>query len=469
MKLSFTTPAINRTILLLLMLFAFTVGKAQNLLPYQIDTTFVKKINSLSEDGKYRSSSDVLEKRIYETAQSNAFFDFDYAFLNYFRNFNKAGYSKEEKENILHRMYHLLPQLKLEYAYVLGSYIRNRFDNTSLFSMYAESKEWKLKDEIIKFEEPADLKRIQNETDEIAQKGLIHLMNYQYPHTHSKNYTYLDHFFSFETGIELFPELYQLLFKYHQKNAHQYELIQLELSTILVKNHKDIQNKWNDFDSLYRIYVAVPESEWILSEMYKTTKHYTLEKNCSLKSELITLLQTYSEQFDAKQGSIVDVIYHQLINPEFSIEFNELGLNNKATTFSIKAKNLDTIYYNIYSYEDAFTEFSSKNKWLTKDKMKLVSARILLVDKNAICFTEKYFLQEKLEESDNYIFAWTDNPAFFDSLTNYYIDSLSSFNFQLRVYTFDKFIAHKILNEHDDAIHLLNKSFASLITHPIAQ
>lgn len=453
MNVSYATPAIQKATLLLVLLFIFTFSNAQNLTPYQIDTTFKKTINALLEEGKYHTSCVLLEKRIYETAQDKAFFDFDYALLNYFRAFNKAGYSNQEKENILHRMYDILPQLDAAYAYVLGSYIRNRFDNTSLFSMYAESKEWKLKGETIKLEELADLKRIQNEIAEIAQKGLVSLIKYQHPHLYSKNYTYLDQFFAFGNGIESFSDAYQLLYKYHQKYKHNYELIQLDIAAIHARNYGSLkQEKWNAFDSLYRLYAAVPESEWILSELYSMTKEY--QKKCALKLDLIPLLAAYTARFDSKQGSHVAVIYHQLINPEFSVEFNETGLNTQASTFSIKARNVDTLYYNIYSYKDAFTSSASKKTRLEKDKMKLISSRILRFDKNEVCFTEKYFLQEKLAENDNYIFVWTDDSTFFDSLTGN-LDSLSGFNFQLRTHTFDKFIAHEVLEDYDDVIHLL--------------
>lgn len=456
MKASYTNLPYKRTTLLLVMLLTFTVAKAQDLIPYQIDTTFMNMINTISEEGKNRTYCEVLEKRIYETAKSKAFFDFDYALLNYFKTFNKAGYSNQEMEDIIHRMYHLLPDLAPEYAYSLGNYLHNRFNILSLFSMYDESKEWKLKDEIIKFEEVADIKRIQKEIDEISEKGLIYLMKYQFPHAYSKNYTYLDHFFSYLTGYEFLPEEYQMLRNYHKKNEHAYELIQLDLAVVHAKYYGEIKlEKWDDLDSLYQIYAAVPESEWILSAMHTMCTFYVLDKNCSLKLKLVSHILAYKERFEAKQGSLVDVVYHQLINPEFSVKFNENGLNNSAITFSTNSRNMDTLYYNVYSYEDAFSKSTSKELKLNKDKMTLVSSRILVLVKTEGCFTEKHFLQEKLEQSDNYIFSWTDDPAFFDSLTNYTVDSLSDFNFALRFYTFDKFNVHEVLSDLDDILHLV--------------
>lgn len=456
MKARYLIQTFNRSTLLLAMLLTFTFSKAQDLVPYQIDTTFAKTIYTLAQDGKFRTYCDTLEKRIYETAEKKAFFDFDYALLNYFTGFNNAGYSNQEKEDALHRLYHFLPELEVEYAFVLGNYMRNRFNLFYLFSMYDESKEWKLKDEVIKFEEVANINSVKQEIDDIALAGFTQLINYQYPHDYSKNFTYLDYYISHKSGYQQFPEEYKMLYDYHKKYQHQYELIQLDLSAIRSLYYKKAdQEKWSALDSLYQTYVSVRESEWILSELYKMTKNAAKAIKCDLTAELVELIMGYKKRFDAKQGSQIDVIYHQLINPEFSVNFNERNLKNRALTFSVESRNIDTLYYNIYSYEDAFTNSDSKNLRINKSKMTLVSSRILLLDKKESCFSEKHFLQEKLEGNDNYIFTWTDEPAFFDSLTTKSIDQLTDFNFEFRVYTFDKFIAHEILNQSEGAIHLL--------------
>ena len=456
MKAIYTNLACNKVILLLVMLLTFTYGKAQDLIPYHIDTIFEKKVNTLFKDGKFRTYSDVLEERIYETAKNKAFFDFDFALLNYFSTFNKAGYSEQEKENVLHRMYHALPGFEGEYAYILGSYLVSRLSNTSSFSMYAESKEWKVKGETIKLESYLDLRKIREETDEIAQKSLLNLLRYQYPHEYSRNFTYLDQFFSYQKRYEFSQKEYDLLYNYHKKFAHKYELIQLDLIAINSKYKDEVKlEKWNDLDSLYQIYASFPESEWILSEMFQMSDKYKFKKDCRLKTELVARSFAYKKQYHTKRGSRVDVIYHQLINPEFSVSFNENGLNKDAITFSINARNMDTLYYNIYSYKDAFNTTTSKESRLNKEKMTLVSSRILIVDKNEACFTEKYFLQEKLEGSDNYIFVWTDNPDLFDVLTTKNLNSFFDYNFAIRLHTFDKFVTHEVLRDLDGSISLL--------------
>src|SRR5690554_6281853 len=122
MKARYLIQTFNRSTLLLAMLLTFTFSKAQDLVPYQIDTTFAKTIYTLAQDGKFRTYCDTLEKRIYETAEKKAFFDFDYALLNYFTGFNNAGYSNQKKKNALHRLYHFLPELEVEYAFILGNY-----------------------------------------------------------------------------------------------------------------------------------------------------------------------------------------------------------------------------------------------------------------------------------------------------------------------------------------------------------
>ena len=291
MKARYLIQTFNRSTLLLVMLLTFTFSKAQDLVPYQIDTTFEKTIYTLAQDGKFRTYCDTLEKRIYETAEKKAFFDFDYAVLNYFTRFNNAGYSNQEKEEALHRLYHFLPELEVEYAFVLGNYMRNRFNLFYLFSMYDESKEWKLKDEVIKFEEVANINSVKQEIDDIALAGFTQLINYQYPHDYSKNFTYLDYYISHKSGYQQFPEEYKMLYDYHKKYQHQYELIQLDLSAIRSLYYKKAdQEKWSALDSLYQTYVSVRESEWILSELYKMTKNAAKAIKCDLTAELVELI-----------------------------------------------------------------------------------------------------------------------------------------------------------------------------------
>src|SRR5690554_2000823 len=456
MKVSYIFQIFDRSIVLLAMLLAFTFSKAQDLIPYQIDTTFTKTIYGLAQDGKFRSYCDTLEKRIYETAENKDFFDFDYALLNYFSAFNKAGYSNSEKEDVLHRMYHVLPELEPDFAHILGSYIRNRFNIYNLFSMYDESKEWKLKDKVIKLEEVGDILAIRDEIDEFSQKDILQLMKYQYSNPYSKNYTYLDYFFTNLASQVIYPKEHELLYNFHKNNAHWYEIIQLEIGAIHHKYYGKYLERWNALDSLYQKFNTVSESEWIIDELHKITRqYYSYENNCDVQAQLVALILDYKEKFESEQGSISDVIYHQLINPEFSVRFHPSGLETKAKTFTVKSRNIDTLYFNIYSYEDAFTNQSEKNHTFNKDKMTLVSSKTLLLNKQEACFTDKHFLQEKLTDSENYVFVWSDDATFFDSLPNNNLDSLNRFNFDLRAYTFDKIIAYEIINESNNSIHLL--------------
>lgn len=440
MKLIFYLLAFN--------LFLSSSAAAQNIISYSADITFQRKIEQLIDSARYRASLEFLEQKIDSSVKFNAFFDFDYASSEFFYYLKDARFSNKETEEKIHYYFHLIPDLKPEFAFVLNKYLR-KYLSYSYITKHSESLTWRTGNDSLKITND-NLKKLYRFSDSISRKGLIELMHYQYPFSLSPHTTYLDHFLLFNYNQKYDSELAKLT-AWHERQKHYSDLFPL---LVLPLKKEKISEQAHQLDSLYKVYKTHPEAYVFL------VHHYNLinlaQKQNILACKLIADFKIHFEDYknrhrSEKEFTQLQAMYDDIRLARFSVSADFENLNTHAKIFKIESSNTPKIYFHIYKTN----RNNIDNQIIYKNELSLVSKRELLLNTDETdCILKKYFIQEQLQENGNYLFLFSNDTAFFDAFPDNRFNQLD-FKFSMYFHSYNEFIVNDFHSEYREA-DLLN-------------